>query len=94
MESYKQHFKFVNTAKSTNNYDISSIPRQVLDGSVVSQYPQEIYPGQELFYCIKTIDILGRSAYSATATYIVRNNSQPYIPKTTKLWLSFDDQEQ
>ena len=94
MEFYKQHFTFVNTAKSTNNYDISSISKQVLDGFVVSQYPQEMYPGQELFYCIKTIDALGRSAYSATAIYVVRNNSQSNIPKTTKLWLSFDDQEQ
>ena len=94
LEFYNQHFTFVNMTKSNNNYDISSNSRQALDGSNVLQYTQQIYSGQELFYCIRTIDALSRSAYSATAIYIVRNNSQPNIPKTTKLWLSFNDQEQ
>ena len=94
LKFYEQHFTFLNTSSTNNLYDISTIPKYIKEGSNVLQIPREIYPGQELFYCIKTIDIFGRSLYFNIAIDIVRNNSQTNIPKTTKLWLSFDDQEQ
>ena len=94
MKFYEQYFKFLNTFSTNNLHNILIIPKTLKEGSNVLQIPREIYPGQELFYCIKTIDIFGRSLYFNIAIDIVRNKSQPNVPKTTNLWLSYDDQEQ
>ena len=93
LEFYKKYFTFANTKLKNNLYNISTIPKYLIEDSNVTQIPHRIYSGQEFFYCIAAIDLFNRQVYYTIAIDIVRNNSQPNIPKTTKLWLSYDDQE-
>ena len=94
MEYYYQHFNFIKTkSNSSSLLQFSTIPQTLTEGSDI-QPPLQIYPGEEIYYCISAVDALGRKVYSTIAIDIVRNYSQHNIPKTTKVWLSFDDQEQ
>ena len=94
MEYYYQHFNFIKTKSiSSSLLQVSTIPQNLIEGADI-QSPLQIYPGQEIYYCISARDALDRNVYSTIAIDIVRNYSQHNIPETTKLWLSFDDQEQ
>ena len=90
---YEKYFNFTNTKLNTTLLQLSTIPQGFSEGAGI-QIPRKVYPGQEIYYCISAIDAIGRKVYSNIAIDIVRNNSQTNIPKTTKVWLSFDDQEQ
>ena len=90
---YEKYFNFTNTKLNTTLLQLSTIPQGFSEGAGI-QIPRKVYPGQEIYYCISAIDAIGRKVYSTIAIDIVRNNSQTNIPKTTKVWLSFDDQEQ
>ena len=92
MTYYNQHFIFINNISNTTLLQFSTIPQSLKEYTTTE--PHQIYPGQEIYYCISAIDAFSRNVYSPIAIDIVRNYSQPYIPKTTKVWLSFDDQEQ
>ena len=94
MEYYYQHFNFIKTKSKSSLHQISTIPQTLTEGSDI-QPPLQIYPGQEIYYCISARDALGRNVYSTIAIdIIVRKYSKHTIPKARKLWLSFDDQEQ
>ena len=93
MAYYYQHFNFTKTKSKSSLLHVSTIPQTLIEGADM-QPPLKIYPGQEIYYCISAVDALGRNVYSPIAIDIVRKYSQPYILKTTKLWLSFHDQEQ
>ena len=93
MTYYYQHFNFTKTKSNSSLLQISTIPQNLTEGADI-QPPLQIYPGQKIYYCISAIDALDRNVYSTIAIDIVRNYSQPNIPKTTKLWLPFYDQEQ
>ena len=93
MTYYHQHFNFAKTKSNSSLLQISTIPQKLIEGTDM-QPPLQIYPGQEIYYCISAIDALDRNVYSTIAIDIIRNYSKPIIPKTTKLWLSFYDQEQ
>ena len=90
---YEKYFNFTNNKLNTTLLQLSTVP-QILSQGAGTQIPRRVYPGQEIYYCISAIDALGRKVYSTIAIDIVRNHSQTHIPKTTKVWLSFDDQEQ
>ena len=90
---YYQHFNFTKTKSNSSLLQISTIPQTLTEGAHI-QPPLQIFPGQGIYYCISAIDALGRTVYSTIAIDIVRNYSQHNIPKTTKVWLSFDYQEQ
>ena len=90
---YEKYFNFTNTKLNTTLLQLSTIPQGFSEGAGI-QIPRKVYPGQEIYYCISAIDAIGRKVYSTIAIDIVRNHSQTNIPKTTKVWLSFDDQEQ
>ena len=90
---YEKYFNFTNTKFNTTLLQLSTVPQGLSEGAG-TQIPRNVYPGQEIYYCISAIDALGRKVYSTIAIDIVRNHSQTNIPKTTKVWLSFDDQEQ
>ena len=92
MAYYNQHFTFINNISNTTLLQLSTIPQSLKEYTRTE--PHQIYPGQEIYYCISAIDALSRNVYSTIAINIVRNNSQHNIPKTTKVWLSFGDQEQ
>ena len=92
MTYYNQHFTFINNISNTTLLQFSTIPQSLKEYTRTA--PHQIYPGQEIYYCISAIDALGRNVYSTIAINIARNNSQHNIPKTTKVWLSYDDQEQ
>ena len=93
MTYYHQHFNFTKTKSNSSLLQISTIPQNLTEGADM-QPPLQIYPGQEIYYCISANDALDRNVYSTIAIDIIRNYSQPNVPKTTKLWLSFYDQEQ
>ena len=93
MAYYYQYFNFTKTKPKSSLLQVLTIPQALTESSDI-QPPLQIYPGQEIYYCISTIDALGRKVYSTIAIDIVRNYSQHNIPKTTKVWLSFDNQEQ
>ena len=93
MGYYYQHFNFTKTKSNSSLLQVSTIPQKLTEGTHI-QPPLNIYPGQEIYYCISAIDALGRNVYSTIAIDIVRNYSHQTISKTSKLWLSFDDQEQ
>ena len=93
MAYYYQYFNFTKTKPKSSLLQVSTIPQTLTESSDM-QPPLQIYPGQEIYYCISAIDALDRKVYSTIAIDIVRNYSQHNIPKTTKVWLSFDDQEQ
>ena len=90
---YYQHFNFTKTKSKSSLYQISTIPQTLTEGSDI-QPPLQIYPGQEIYYCISARDALGRNVYSTIAIDIVRKYSKHTISIARKLWLSFDDQEQ
>ena len=92
MAYYHQQFNFAKT-KSSSLLQVSTFPLKLIEGADI-QPPLQIYPGQIIYYCISARDALDRNVYSTIAIDIVRNYSQPNIPNATKLWLSFDDQEQ
>ena len=89
---YEKYFNFTNNKLNTTLLQLSTIPQGLSQGAGI-QIPRKVYPGQEIYYCISAIDALGRMVYSTIAIDIVRNHSQTNITKT-KVWLSFDDQEQ
>ena len=93
MEYYYQHFNFIKTKSKSSLLQVSTIPQTLTEGADM-QPPLQIYPGQEIYYCISTLDALDRNVYSTIAIDIVSIYSKHTIPKTRKLWLSFDDQEQ
>ena len=93
MEYYYQYFNFTKTKSNSSLLQVSTIPQTLTEGSDM-QPPLQIYPGQEIYYCISAIDALDRNVYSTIAIDIVRNYSKHTIHKARKLWLSFDDQEQ
>ena len=93
MAYYYQHFNFTKTKSYSSLHQVSTLPQNLTEGADM-QPSLQIYPGQGIYYCISAIDALGRNVYSTIAIDIVRKYSQPNIPKTTKLWLSFYDQEQ
>ena len=93
MTYYHQHFNFTKTKSNSSLLQISTIPQKLIEGADMQPLLQ-IYPGQKIYYCISTNDALDRNVYSTIAIDIIRKYSQPNIPKTTKLWLSFYDQEQ
>ena len=90
---YEKYFNFTNTKLNTTLLQLSTIPQGFSEDAGI-QIPRKVYPGQKIYYCISAIDAIGRKVYSTIAIDIVRNHSQTNIPKTTKVWLSFDDQEQ
>ena len=92
MTYYNQHFTFINNISNTTLFQLSTIPTSIREYRETAL--RQIFPGQTTYYCISAIDALSRNVYSTIAIDIVRNYSQPNIPKTTKVWLSFDDQEQ
>ena len=92
MAYYNQHFTFINNISNTTLFTFSTIPQCLKE--YIRTPLRQIFPGQEIYYCISALDALDRNVYSTIAINIVRNYSQPNIPKTTKLWLSYDDQEQ
>ena len=92
MAYYCQYFNFIKTKSKSSLLQFSTIPQTLTEGADV-QPPLQIYPGQIIYYCISARDALDRNVYSTIAIDIVRNYFH-HIPKTTKLWLSFDDQEQ
>ena len=93
MAYYNQYFNFSRYKSNTTLLEFSTTPENLKEGAgvIISQLT---YPGQKMYYCISAFDGLGRNVYSTTAIDIVRNQSQPNISDTTKLWLSYDDQEQ
>ena len=91
MAFYKQHFTFNKSKSKTNLYQFSTLPQNLKE--VTGNYVQ-IFPGQEIYFCISAIDTLGRNVYSTIAIDIAKSYSQFNVPKTTELWLSYDDQEQ
>ena len=94
LEYYYQYFNFTKTkSNSSSLLQISTISQTLIEGADMRP-PLNIYPGQEIYYCISARDALDRNVYSTIAIDIVRNYSQHNISKTIKLWLSFDDQEQ
>ena len=92
MTFYKRYFTFINNVTNTTLLHFSTIPQSLKE--YIGTAPRLIFPGQTTYYCISATDALSRNVYSPIAIDIVRNYSQPYIPKTTKVWLSYDDQEQ
>ena len=93
MDYYYQHFNFTKAKTNSSLLQISTNPQKLIEFADM-QSPLQIYSGQEIYYCISTNDALDRNVYSTIAIDIIRNYSQPNILKTTKLWLSFYDQEQ
>ena len=93
MAYYNKYFNFHSFKSNTTLLEFSTTPKNVKEGTGVD-IPLLAYPGQKIYYCISAIDALGRNVYSTIAIDIVRNQSQPKISDTTKLWLSYDDQEQ
>ena len=93
MAYYYQHFNFTKTKSKSSLLQVSTISQTLTEGADVRP-PLQIYPGQEIYYCISARDALDRNVYSTIAIDIVRNYLKHNIPKKTKLWLSFDDQEQ
>ena len=93
MAYYNQYFNFYSSKSNTTLLEFSTTPENLKEGTGVN-IPQITYPGQKIYYCISAIDTLTRSVYTTIAIEIVRNQSQPNISDTTKLWLSYDDQEQ
>ena len=93
MAYYYHYFNFTKTKSKSSLLQISTIP-QTLTEYADKRSPLQIYPGQEIYYCISARDAYDRNVYSTIAIDIVRNYSRHNIPKTIKLWLSFDDQEQ
>ena len=93
MAYYYQYFNFTKTKSKSSLLQFSTIPQTLTEGADMRP-PLQIYPGQEIYYCISARDALDRNVYSTIAFDIVRNYSQHNIPKTTKVWLSFNDQEQ
>ena len=92
MAFYYQHFIFNNIKLNTSLYQFSTLPQSLRESAVI-QSPHQIFPGQKFYYCISAIDALGRNVYSTIAIDIVRNYFTSNILTTTKLWLSFNDQE-
>ena len=92
MKFYNQHFNFINNISNTTLLNFSTIPTRFRE--YTSTVLPQMFPGETTYFCISAIDALSRNVFSAIAIDVVRNYSQPNIPKTTKLWLSFDDQEQ
>ena len=92
MAFYKEHFTFSNSKSNSSLNQFSTLP-QSLSESVDIQSPQQIFPGQKFGYCISAIDALSRNVFATIAIEIVRNYFMSNIPKTTKLWLLFIDQE-
>ena len=93
MKYYNQHFNFTKTKSKSSLLQVSTIPQTLTEGGDI-QPPLQIYPGQEIYYCISARDALDRNVYSTIAIDIVIKYSKHTIPKARKLWLSFDDQEQ
>ena len=94
MAFYKQHFTFNKSKSNTNLYQFSTLPQNLKEVTGILANYVQIFPGQEIYFCISAIDTLGRNVYSTIAIDIARNYSQLNVPKTTELWLSYDDQEQ
>ena len=93
MAYYYQYFNFTKRKSNSSLLHFSTIPQALIEGADM-QPSLHIYPGQEIYYCISARDALDRNVYSTIAIDIVRKYSKHTIPKTRKLWLSFDDQEQ
>ena len=92
MAFYNQHFNFINFYNVLLQF--STIPHNLKEYTSNRTSPRKLYPGQITYYCISTIDALGRSVYSTIAIDIIRNYSvAPNLPNTTALWLSFDELE-
>ena len=92
MAFYKEHFTFSNSKSNSSLYHFSTLP-QSLSESVDIQSPPQIFPGQKFGYCISAIDAISRNVFATIAIEIVRNYFMSNIPKTTKLWLPFTEQE-
>ena len=88
MAYYYQHFNFTNTKSKSSLLQVSTISQTLTEGADVRP-PLQIYPGQEIYYCISARDALDRNVYSTIAIDIVRNYSQHTIPKTTKTVVVF-----
>ena len=83
MEYYYQHFNFTKTKSNSSLLKVSTIPQTLTEGGDIQPLLQ-MYPGQEICYCISAIDALGRKVYSTIASDIVKNYSQLIFLKQPK----------